>query len=122
MIKMMIALRRKAHLSRPQFLTYWADVHAPRVWGVSDLLGIRKYVQCHAAREEGRGSDGFAAMVVGQDCDGVAEIWFDSHEAHGAGRNDPAVRAAMRRIRNDEDNFIDRARSIVWWGVERSFL
>lgn len=117
MIKMMVALRRQVHLTRPQFLTYWSDVHAPLVTELSEVLGIRRYVQCHPVSKESGGDEGGV-----RDCDGFAEVWFESLEPKQAGRNDLAYRTAVKRLRLDEEIFMDRARSIVWWLTERPIL
>jgi len=117
MIKMMVALQRQPHLTRPEFLAYWSDVHAPLVVELAQVLGIRRYVQCHPiSGAEGDGSGGV------RDCDGIAEVWFRSVEPEHIRRDDPAYLAAARRLRTDENNFMDRARSIVWWGAERTVI
>jgi EthD domain len=117
MIKMVVELQRQVHLTRPQFLTYWSDVHAPLVTELSEVLGIRRYVQCYPVSQEGGGHDSGV-----RDCDGFAEVWFESREPKLAGRDDLAYRTAVKRLRLDEDNFMDRARSTVWWLTERTIL
>jgi hypothetical protein len=54
------------------------------------------------------------------DFDGVAEAWWDSFEemAAAAGETPPELAAA---ILQDERQFVDLKRSIIWFGEERPF-
>lgn len=114
MIKMMSALRRLPGLSRREFSDYWREVHGPLIVALSPDLGVIKYVQSHAAAAD------IGKMAAS--CDGVAEVWFDSYEAQMRRSTDPKLRAAIKRVRADEDNFIDRDQTIVWWGHDTLLL
>ena len=49
MIKLTFALTRLPSLSRAEFQDYWYNTHGPLVATVSQVLGIRRYVQLHSA-------------------------------------------------------------------------
>jgi hypothetical protein len=52
MIKLTFALTRLPSLSRAEFQDYWYNTHGPLVATVSEVLGIRRYVQMHSAPDE----------------------------------------------------------------------
>jgi len=54
--------------------------------------------------------------------DGVAELWFESVEAIGAGMADEAGRRAAAELLADEKKFIDLARSPLWLADEHAVL
>lgn len=118
MIKLTFALVRLPGLSREDFQDYWFNRHGPLVASVSEILGIRRYVQMHslpdAVSEPLRASRG-----APEPYDGVAQLWYDSLEDLGRRMQDPAAIDASRRLLEDEEKFIDHARSPLWWGEER---
>ncbi len=65
MFKAMILLTRKPEMSRAEFRTWLLDEHAPLA---ATLPGIRRLTYNIVETED--------ATV-----DGIAELWFDSHEA-----------------------------------------
>lgn len=111
MIKMISPLRRHSSMTRAAFSDYWRDVHGPLIVAHAQDLGIVKYVQSHADD-----------AGIAQSCDGVAEVWFESHEAQRLRRADPAFRAALMAVRADEERFIKRATTRTWWGRETLVL
>lgn len=121
MIKLTFCLTRLPSLSRAQFQDYWFGTHAPLVKSVSDVLGIRRYVQMHSMAEEL--SDPLRVSRGGPPgYDGVAELWYDSLEDLGARMADPKAREAGALLLEDEKRFIDLARSPLWWGEERPVI
>ena len=118
MIKLTFALVRLPHLSREAFQTYWFETHAPLVKSVKEVLRIRRYVQLHslpadvsdALREARGGPEGF---------DGVAQLWWDSFEDMA---RTPEAAEAGRLLLEDEQKFIDLARSPLWWGEEKAIF
>ncbi len=122
MIKLTFCLKRKPGLSLEEFQDYWRNNHAPLVAGFKDVLGIRRYVQCH-----GRPSDADAPLRASRASslenapaiyDGVAELWFDSFEALAANSENEAAREAGRALLEDERKFIDLENSPLWFGEE----
>jgi uncharacterized protein (TIGR02118 family) len=118
MIKLTFCLTRLPSLSRAEFQAYWINTHAPLVKSVSEVLGIRRYVQMHSMPEELseplRASRGGPAGY-----DGVAQLWYDSLEDLGVRLADPKAREAGALLLKDEKRFIDLARSPLWWGEEK---
>lgn len=121
MIKLTFCLVRLPHLTRAQFQKYWLETHGPLVKRFQEPLRIRRYVQMHSL-PEGQGPDGTAASRgAPEGYDGVAQLWWNSFEDMARG-NDPAAIAAGQALLEDEKNFIDHARSPLWWGEEKVII
>lgn len=118
MIKLTFALVRRPELSRVEFQDYWFNTHGPLVASVSDVLGIRRYVQMHSLPDE-VSEPLRASRGAPQPYDGVAQLWYDSLEDLGRRMENPAAVEAARRLLEDESRFIDHARSPLWWGEEK---
>lgn len=121
MVKLTFCLHRLPHLSREEFQRYWRESHGPLVREVAPALGIRRYVQSHTlasplneAFRRGRGAPA--------EYDGVAELWWDSVEALKSAGATPAGREAGRRLQEDEQRFIDLARSPIWLAEEHPIV
>lgn len=118
MIKLTFALVRRPELSRVEFQDYWFNTHGPLVASVSDVLGIRRYVQMHSLPDE-VSEPLRASRGAPQPYDGVAQLWYDSLEDLGRRMENPAAAEAGRRLLEDERRFIDHAKSPLWWGEEK---
>ncbi|HLW69597.1 MAG TPA: EthD family reductase [Candidatus Binataceae bacterium] len=82
MIKGVWQLKRIAGMPLDEFRRYWIDVHG----GLgTKVAGFRRYVQSHLIDE--------AYLYATPQFDGVAQIWFDSHEAMRAAFETPEGRA-----------------------------
>jgi len=118
MIKLVFTLRRREGTSREEFQRYWREEHAALVRRHADALGIRRYVQTHATDtdlDEGlAGARGSEPRFY----DGVAELWWDSLEDLIGASTSEAGLAAGRALLEDEQRFIDLARSPIWLGEE----
>jgi len=118
MIKLVFTLRRREGTSREEFQRYWRDEHAALVKRHADVLRIRRYVQTHARDtdlDEGlAGARGSEPRLY----DGVAELWWDSLEDLIAASTSEAGLAAGQALLEDEQRFIDLARSPIWLGEE----
>ena len=121
MIKLVFCLRRLPRLSRDEFQRYWLERHAPLVRAHAATLGIRRYVQTHTldhpVNEALRASRGGPEAY-----DGVAELWWDDAEALAAATTTPEGRAAGLALLEDEQRFIDLARSPLFVAVERPIV
>ena len=122
MIKLTFCLKRLPGMSREEFQTYWREKHAPLVQRHAKVLGIARYVQSHSLPEgigtalaEPRGS-------VGQDYDGVAELWLDTMESFAAAGLTEKGRAAGQELLEDEARFIDLPNSPIFLVEERQFV
>ncbi len=118
MLKLTFCLRRKAGLSREDFLAYWKDDHGPRVIGHLAAMGCRRYVQSRALT--GGLADAVANSRGGPEpFDGVAELWFDDAQSFARhGRTDAGKTAALDLYR-DEQTFIDLERSVIFLSEEQ---
>jgi uncharacterized protein (TIGR02118 family) len=89
-------------MTHEEFSRYWRDNHGPLVRGVPEFMRhVRKYVQCHMVA-------GPSPLRSRVDCDGVAELWFDSVEELNQAFNEPRY---LEIIRPDERKFVDLANS-----------
>jgi uncharacterized protein (TIGR02118 family) len=112
-LRLTAALRRKEGVTRDFFLRRWHDDHGPLALRNNDVFGFGHYVQLHtpADAEEHplrirRGAP--------EPFDGVSEIWLDDVNP------DPAHAAAVRaKVTADEDDFLDRERSVLWFSEVR---
>jgi len=121
MLKLVFPLRRLPTLSREQFQKYWYETHGPLVRQHAQALRIRHYVQLHtlddpinAALRESRGAQ--------EPYDGVAELWWESRDDLEAALGTPEAQEAARALLEDEERFIDLARSALWLGTERPII
>jgi len=120
-LKLVFPLRRLPTLSREQFQKYWYETHGPLVRQHAQALRIRRYVQLHtlddpinAALRESRGAQ--------EPYDGVAELWWESRDDLEAALGTPEAQEAARALLEDEERFIDLARSALWLGTERPII
>jgi uncharacterized protein (TIGR02118 family) len=74
MLKVMVLLAKRSGLSIAEFRRHWLEVHAPLVHA---LPGLRRYVQDHVVSN----LDIPAAVPLGVEIDGIAELWFDDEAA-----------------------------------------
>lgn len=118
MIKLTFALTRLPSLSRAQFQDYWYNTHGPLVATVSEVLGIRRYVQMHSSPET-VSEPLRASRAAPPAYDGVAELWYESLAALTEAMKGPGAREAADLLLEDERRFIDHARSPLWWGEEK---
>lgn len=113
MFKIIYCIRRKAGLTREQFLSHWLGVHGPIVVENQAVLRIARYVQTtplehdFSARVERRG-------VLEPAYDGVAELyWADEADFRHAFADGEALRI-QKILADDERNFVDHAGSARW--------
>jgi uncharacterized protein (TIGR02118 family) len=116
MVKVVLLLRRRADLTREQFLDYWQTRHAPLARETAAALGVRRYVQVHPVSHpvaemlrQSRGS-------LAPDFDGIAEAWWDSFDDMLAIGQTHADIAA--KVLADEQRFVDLERSEMWFGED----
>jgi uncharacterized protein (TIGR02118 family) len=112
MIKLIVAIRRKAGMSPEAFHNHWRTTHAElvRTTGASKKY-IRKYVQCHTlAKDYEQGEVAY---------DGTAELWFDSVEDKDRFFNDPEY---LTQIRPDEGRFADMTATVFFLTREEPII
>jgi len=109
-VKLVFCLRRLTRLSRPEFQRYWRETHGPLVARHAELLRIRRYVQTHAL-DTPQNDALRASRGTTEPYDGFAELWWDHFDDLGAALATPEGRAASQALYEDEQRFIDLARS-----------
>jgi uncharacterized protein (TIGR02118 family) len=118
MIKLVFTLRRREGMSREEFQRYWREEHAALVKQYADVLRIRRYVQTHARDTDLDEALSGARGSEPRFYDGVAELWWDSLEDLVAANTSDEGQAAGIALLEDEQRFIDLARSPIWLGEE----
>ncbi len=118
MIKLVFSLRRRPEMTREEFQAYWRDQHAPLVARHAGALRIRRYVQTHARSSELAAAQSAARGSEPDVYDGQAELWWDSLDDVAAAVSTPEGRQAAIDLLEDEQRFIDLARSPLWIGEE----
>jgi uncharacterized protein (TIGR02118 family) len=91
LVKLVLLFKKREDLSTEAFLRHWREVHVPLVLQVPD---IRRYVI----------SPVIGAPLGEADCDGMAELWFESEAIARRALDSPATRATAA----DARNFIQR--------------
>ena len=121
MIKLCFALRGLPHLSRAEFQAYWRETPAPRAAARAEALGIRRYVQVHTIDDERLAGIAAVRGSLGQDYDGIAELWFDSADALAAQPTPEGQKAGLELL-EDERNFIDLPNSPIFFAQENEVV
>lgn len=104
MIKLIVAIRKRADLSVEEFQDHWRHRHAALVKNnPASTRYIRKYIQCHTLPDE------YAAGDVA--FDGTAELWFDSVADKDAFFSDPDY---LRDVSPDEEKFADMSKTVFF--------
>jgi uncharacterized protein (TIGR02118 family) len=102
MIKTVGLLTRKGGATHEQFMKHWVEVHAPLAHKVP---GLRRYVQNHIVGERRRADIGETVIEI----DGIAELWFDDHDALEAAARTPEMQA----LHADGAIFIGHIKSFI---------
>ena len=104
-------------MTRDQFQDYWLNKHAPLFQKFADTYKTKRYVQCHTIdtplNEGIRESRGMM-----QEYDGVAEVWFESEEEFIEGMSSPEGQKLSAILLEDENKFIDHAKSTAFIAKE----
>lgn len=111
---MLFCLRRLSTLSLAEFQAYWRDEHAPLVARHAPTIGLALYRQHHRLDEAMLGAL-LKGRLTDEPFDGIAELGWNSEAELLGGSRDPAVRAANRELFEDEQRFIDLARSPIFF-------
>lgn len=104
MIKTVALLKRKAGLSRAEFIAYYETRHAPLIRSL--LPGIIDYRRNYVDRD-----GAFESDVAAIDFDSVTEIYFADRAAYDRFLARAAEPDVARAIAEDEENVFDRAAS-----------
>ena len=110
-------------MSLEDFQSRWLRRHAPLVMKHASALRIRRYIQAHV-----RPNDPMGQMLQqiygtqGEPYDGVAELWWDDTGSLASSTATDESRKASRELLEDEGNFIDFSRSVIFVAEEYSVV
>jgi uncharacterized protein (TIGR02118 family) len=102
MVKAIALIKRRAGLSREEFVRHYEDVHAPLI--LKHLPTVRRYARNYVT-----------SLVVAPTCaeeldfDCITELWFDDMEGYKA-MTRVRSSAAGKVIEDDEETFLDRSK------------
>ena len=120
MVKFIMCVTRHPDMTREQFRDYWMNSHGPFFMQNAAAMRARKYVQSHtldSPLNEGlRSSRGMMPEY-----DGVAEVWFESEQDLIEGMSSPEGQKLGAALLEDENNFIDHAKSSAFIVQEHEF-
>ena len=117
MVKTIICIRRKPQVSREEFLDFWRNRHGELIKKLKDDLKIVRYVQSHSIDSDV--SQGIRSLRGAPEMyDGIAESWFKSMDDLRSLGSDERSRRALAALREDEEDFLDRANSPFWVSEE----
>lgn len=97
-------------MTRETFKDYWMNKHGPFFMDNADSMGAKKYVQSHTL-DTPLNDDLKKSRGMMPEYDGVAEVWFESEEALIEGMISPEGQKLSAALLEDENNFIDHAKS-----------
>ena len=104
MVKLIVAVRKRADMSVAEFQRHWREDHARLVRECpATQKYVRRYIQCHTL-----------PAMYGEDAvafDGTAELWFDSTDDQVAFFSDPDY---LRDVQPDEPRFADMSQTVAF--------
>ncbi|MDR4464540.1 MAG: EthD domain-containing protein [Nitrospira sp.] len=120
MIKLVMCLCKHPALTRAQFHDYWVNNHGPFFMKNAATMRAKRYVQSHTVETPlNAGMRSSRGMLP--EYDGVAEVWFDSEEELMAAMNSPEGQRLSAALLEDEQRFIDHAKSTAFVVREHEF-
>lgn len=117
MIRLMYCVRRLPGMSKEEFDRYWWEEHGPLVRRHAARIGMKGYVQHHTVEAPFPRVPGSPGKE--EEFDGIAEIWWESVEDMSRSRQQEVPAALQNEIMEDEQRFIDHARSTAFYVDDR---
>ena len=118
MIKVVMAIRRRADVPPQEFHRYWREEHGPLACRLLEPLNLRRYVQTHTLDTD-LNAQLAAARGTFEAFDGLAELWWDSLDDMNATFGSEAGQRANAALAEDEARFIDLERSSLFLTEEQ---
>ncbi|AEG51572.1 Ethyl tert-butyl ether degradation EthD [Sphingobium chlorophenolicum L-1] len=109
MIKFVATVWRRPDLTPEQFTERWREGHAELMRRLAPTLKIVRYVQTHGIKDELL-DNALAGRGWLSPPDGIAEVWWESHEAMIAALSTPEGQAANAALAADEAEFCDMSK------------
>jgi hypothetical protein len=116
-IKLVHFFCRLPGLSLQECQTYWREAHGPLVRHHAAALGVLCYVQAYII-DNPLNSAMRAMRGTTEPYDGVNEIWWKDRDSLESSLSTPAGQQAWKKLRQDEQRFMDTARSSLWLAKE----
>ncbi len=109
MIKLLVWVKRRSHLTHDQFIEYWRTTHA-------DLV-LRSGITEHMCRyqQNSMASTTLVPSRFPDSFDGLVEVWFEDLSAFARMLNDPRY---IGEVQPDESVFIDLENSVAFVTTE----
>ena len=105
MVKAITLIKRKAGISREEFVKHYEEVHAPLAL---KHFSFRRYVRNHI----------IPSGVEEPAFDCITEVWFDDMAKYHVGINFWQSEAGQV-IRDDEESFMDRSKMVYFLVEEK---
>jgi hypothetical protein len=119
MFRLVHFIRRKPELSVQAFRDHWLNQQGPLVARHAPALGIRRYVQTHVLHDDPLGQLLQSTYGTSTDLfDGLTEVWLTDPGRAAKCFDSPAGKRAAQELLDNEREFIDLSRSIMWFGIE----
>ncbi len=119
LVKLYYPLRCRDGWSEAAAQRYWYGQHGPMIRRQAAASGIRRYVQVHRIEDELEQVLRDARGTAVEPYMGHAELWFDRTDLQ---LSTLERREASRRAIEDENTFVDFARSAIWLAKEHLFV
>jgi len=117
-VRVFFPLRHQARLTEEQARHYWLTQHGPIVRSHAEAAGTLCYRQVHRANSPLDADLQAARGTKVESYLGHAEAWVD----RGRAPNTHEAKRANQAFIADEHNFIDMARSTLWFGKEHTII
>ena len=115
LVKLYFSFRHLPSLSIDEAQWYWRTHHGPIIRRQAQSSGILRYQQVHADEHSFTAAVNRSRGSKVEPYTGHAEVWMDRS---AMGNAIPENRAASRRAYEDESNFIDFGRSVMFLAKE----
>lgn len=112
MVKLIGLLKKKADLTREQFIDYYENKHVPLISSLVPMGHDYRRSYTEKMRVNGQESDDAFEYDV------VTELWFERDEDYSAfasAMRDPEI---FKQVVADEENFLDRSASRILMSTE----
>lgn len=116
MIKMIFMLKRRAGLSRADFIAQYESGHAPLA--TPQLLSATRYVRRYLEPV----AELFTGETVEPEHDVITELWFEDEKQHAIAMERLAQPDVVAAIVADEETLFDRSKHRVFMVDERDTL
>lgn len=116
MFKIIMFVRKKASLTREEFIKLW-EAHSQKVIKYKEVLLIRDYTKTFPFSPTDEKSATQRKTLLFE-FDAMGELWYEHKEDFIQARNTPEGQKALADLREDELKFVDMSSSVIWRSME----